>query len=193
MARPLSLPKERVRLGTDLPGVCVRHGVDGGELRRQRVTFTSATPWWLYPIYLVCVPLGLIVAFVVRKTIIAATWAVCDSCRKLRQRCLSAMAGCLLIWIPLSAIAGSIAGSRTLALLTFLLMPLASLCFAVAGSWSSISKAYVSSDGKNLRVTDAHPAFVASWKSVPQPEVTSTSPREEVPSDQPQTDYSFFG
>ena len=193
MARPISLPSERVRLSSGLPDICVRHGLSGGAIRRQRITLVSKTPVWVFPIYVVAIVVGLFIAFVLRVSVVSPSWPACDSCRKYRMRALAAMAGCLVCWIPLAWFAASVADSTMLALLTLLLMPVAGLCFAIAGSWSVILKADVSRDGAEVTFDRPHRTFA---KALTTPARDPTPPSDPIPVASPiaaTQDYSFFG
>lgn len=192
MARPLSLPAERVRLGQDLPDVCVRHGITGGPIRRQRVTFTTRTPTWVYPIYVVAIVIGIIVAFVLRESVTCTSWPVCQACLRYRMRCQLAMAGCLLAWVPLTWITATTVHATTLALLTFFLMPVAALCFAIAGSWSSTLKGHLSGDQNVVRFDGAHRAFIheVAEPSPPAAAVVEPAVEQSMPATE---SYTFFG
>jgi len=193
MARSISLPAERLRIASDIPAVCIRHGLSGGAIQRRRITFVSKTPVWVYPICVIAIVVGIVIAFILRVSIASPSWPACDSCRKIRMTNLAAMSGSLLIWIPLSWFAASVAEAKLLAILAFVLMPFAALCFAIAGSWSSILKAHVARDGTTVTFDNPHHAFVSELtphSPVPaihedvSPEVTSKPSLE---------DYSYFG
>lgn len=163
MARALHLPAVQVRLGVDLPDVCAQHGLRGGRVSWRVVTFVSKTPGWLFVVYVVSIVIGILVSFVIRSSITSASWPVCETCLRTRRRCRRAMWACATSWLPLSWFTIAFTGSGWLALLTLLVMPLAALCFGLAGSWSSVTKAWVSQDAQTLTLEGTDPVFLAEW------------------------------
>src|SRR3954468_12509908 len=84
VAVDVRIPAQFVATGWGTPTVCTRHGEPAVE--QKRVTFISRNPGWSYLLLLVGVIVFVIVAAVIRKTVVAESWPFCARCAEERKR-----------------------------------------------------------------------------------------------------------
>lgn len=135
------------------PQVCVPHGRTGST---AKVTFQSRTPWWVWLTVLVGLLVALILALVLRKTVIAPAWPVCDECRRERRQRLVLAWLALGLWIPALWLVGSVFGSMGDGVaiaafsVAFFVPILASIYFGSQASYASRLKGVVAQDGMTV-------------------------------------------
>ena len=165
--------ESRAVAGGLAPQACVPHGRTGST---AKVTFQSRTPWWVWLTVLVGLLVALILALVLRKTVIAPAWPVCDECRRERRQRLLIAWLALGLWIPALWLAGSIFGSMgdgaaiAAFSVAFFVPILASIYYGSQASYAARLKGVVSQDGLTVafprdtfgRTTSEPPASVAA-------------------------------
>ena len=78
---PMQIPPGVVASGA-LPAVCVAHGEPTAGARAVR--FRSRAPVWVALVCVLSLPVGLVVALVLRKTVRSSAWPVCAGCVRWR-------------------------------------------------------------------------------------------------------------
>jgi hypothetical protein len=133
------------------PASCVAHRRTGSTVT---VSFVSRTPWWVYLTFFAGVIVFLILALVLRKTVVAPAWPICDECRRDRRKHLVLAWAALALWIPAMWAAGAVGfdvlpeGVDLLVfVLAFLLPLMAALVLAARASYATQLKGVVSADG----------------------------------------------
>jgi hypothetical protein len=79
------------------PERCVPHGRSGSPVQ---VSFVSKTPLWVYLTLFAALILPVIIALVIRKTVTAQAWPVCQQCRNERRQNLIWMWVSIGAWVP---------------------------------------------------------------------------------------------
>lgn len=160
------------------PTVCAPHHRSG---RTQRISFQSRTPGWVWVTLLIGVLWALIIAAVLRKTVVAPAWPVCDQCRKERRQNLLGVWLSLAAWIPAFAIAAYVPTNSPDAVLIVvwivaIMGPLVSaVWFGERASLVRRIGAEVSSDG----FTVSFPAHV--FDAAPEPAYAGGAHQPELP------------
>jgi len=132
------------------PAACVPHQRAGGA---TAVKFVSKTPPWVYLTLFVGLIWPVIIAAILRKTVAAPAWPVCDRCTSERRRNLTWMWLSIATWVP-GFLLFSILPSSTPEALTWVLIGVVALGPLIAAVWfserASLSRAVrgeVSPDG----------------------------------------------
>jgi hypothetical protein len=87
------------------PQVCVSHHRTGGT---TQVKFLSRTPAWVWVTILVGLIWPLIIAAVLRNTVVSPAWPVCQQCRDERRRNLLWTWVSIAAWIPVFLVLGNL-------------------------------------------------------------------------------------
>ena len=113
------------------PERCVPHGLSGGT---AQITFASKTPPWVYVTLIIGLIWPFVIAALIRKTVIAPAWPVCQKCRDERRQNLIWMWVAIGAWLPALLVTASLSVglSTTMVALLFFLMLLGPLS---AGLW----------------------------------------------------------
>jgi Protein of unknown function (DUF2510) len=151
------LPAPMIEWG-DLPCVCVRHGRPAVQMPTAKVY--SRSPIWVYPIMLLTLLAGLIVALAIRVTV-AGMWPACEKCVANHRRNRLSMWACIVA-VPSLIALGIWLDSGFLAIVGFLLAPLGAMVFGSFSSWTQVTKASVNRQSHAVHVRRPAIGFVAA-------------------------------
>jgi len=158
------------------PSVCVPHQRAGGAVA---VKFVSKTPPWVYLTLFVGLIWPVIISAILRKTVTAPAWPVCDRCTGERRRNLTLMWVSIGSWVP-GFLLFSVLPSGTPEAVSWVLIGVVALGPLIAAVWFS-ERANL---GRAVRGEVSSDGFTVSFPAAvfPRPAVAAHESRSAGPS-----------
>ncbi|WP_432976100.1 hypothetical protein [Dactylosporangium sp. CA-233914] len=168
----LQLPAGQVAAG-HLPPVCPRHGEPALEMKKLRL-ISKPPPWAAFLIILGGI-VYVIVVMALRKTVNAAAWPWCATCKANRSRNLGIGLGVLALGLLLFVVGiATIDGDAgPMLLLLGLVVLIVGIVFAARSGYQAVAGAFVSQDGNFVEVAKPDPRFQQALQygqAPPQPQ-----------------------